>query len=188
MSSQSNESLSLERYAWVTAYIQHFEPEPIQNVVAALGFAPGEYEREAAAHTRRMTERLSKRDHGTASQFARELALAKARLAEEKPTLDDVRATYSREAPAKQAAVDVDQTAFIRAYVPDVILPFQQSAVPATPVAAAEESAPNSADTSGTLIMVSPFATKMAVPFDGAQAAPSAGEDRSPGAPPPKKA
>ncbi len=123
--------MSLERLAWVSAYIQYFHEHAPSAVLRALGVEESAFERDNRAHVRRIARAMADDDPSLAGRFARELALAKATLREQRPSLDDVRATYGegRGAPAS----DVDETAMLRAYLPEVVLPFNPEARPALP-------------------------------------------------------
>ncbi len=138
--------MSPERFAWIHAYLKHFTGTPPAAVLTALGVDDAAFSRAKREHLRAMSSALLAGDHGPSQRFASELALATAKLSEQKPTLEDVRATYGKqfEAPITPTTdqnvaslTNPDETVMMRAYLPNVVLPFQPSAQALPPVAPA---------------------------------------------------
>ncbi|NUP12478.1 MAG: hypothetical protein HOW73_41060 [Polyangiaceae bacterium] len=215
MTTSSNQrTMTVERFAWITAYIGYFEQERTPAVLEALGVAQQEFNAAAREHNRRMAEALVKGNSVAAKQFADELVIARMKLKEDKPTLEDVRAMYATKArqleaaarastpsappPTAQSKADAlpnpDETVMMRAYLPNVVLPFQRGSEPKPPAPASPPSRTPDLEGGSTVLAPIPVLPKPALPFASPPPAPPSqvkpgfeSEDTLPVPPPPKK-
>ncbi len=187
----SDTDFSMERLAWVTAYLAHFSSEKPAAVLAALGIRDAELSRAQRAHLAAMTAAMRDGNMDPSARFASELGLARGKLREQNPSLEDVRATYARDVgalPAAAKAADPDETVMMRAHLPNIVLPFQPAeaaAVPAPVKAAPVEPAPGAGETA--LAPMLDLSKVMALPFQPKPADASFDPDETMMAPKPKK-
>lgn len=187
----SDTDFTMERLAWVTAYLTHFASEAPAAVLGALGIRDAELSRAQRAHLSAMTKAMRDGNMEPSARFASELGLARTKLREQNPSLDDVRATYARDVgtlPTAATAADPEETVMMRAHLPSVILPFQPGEAPRVPAparAAPVEPAPGAGET--TLAPMLDLSKVMALPFQPKPADASLDPDETMMAPRPKK-
>jgi hypothetical protein len=187
----SDTDFTMERLAWVTAYLAHFAGETPVAVLAALGIRESELSRAQRAHLSTMTRATRDGNMEPSTRFASELSLARTKLREQNPSLDDVRATYARDVgtlPSAAQAADPDETVMMRAHLPNMVLPFQRGeTAPVQPPAQAPpiEPAPGAGET--VLAPILDLSKVLALPFQSKPAEASFDPDGTMMAPKPKK-
>jgi len=186
--------MTMERFAWVTAYLAHFAKERPADVLEALGVSDAQFSRAQREHLGVITVAMRSGNAEPSSRFAAELGLAKAKLAEQNPSFDDVRATYGRKvdtaaAPSPSAPANPDETVMMRAYLPNVVLPFRQGEAPKPPPPAAVAAPPVRPvnDPDSTMIADPRLNTGGALPFQAPPVAAGFDPDTTLPMPAPKK-
>jgi hypothetical protein len=163
----NDQEIDLDRYAEVLAHTLHFRTAPWGEVLARLGVPEKRWNEAHAKWTRILVEEAAEDDAPAARQFGTAFAVARARLREERPTLESLGPLPVDEAPRAPEPVSA-----AAAPAPVAPLPPIAGAPPPLPRALEVVEAPPFAFSPGNVSPWAPPGMQMSTPGEGSFAEP----------------